>query len=111
MTIRTILIMLVGKSFFIWIAVVLFIGAWVCKKFAHNGFATEGTKALEAYFFKMGFHKMSAKANVKNKASCGTLKKLGLKKDGVERSAIFNKWMQEWGDFAVFSKLASEYKK
>ena len=103
--------MLVGKSFFIWIAVVLFIGAWVCKKFAHNGFATEGTKALEAYFFKMGFHKMSAKANVKNKASCGTLKKLGLKKDGVERSAIFNKWMQEWEDFAVFSKLASEYKK
>lgn len=86
-------------------------GAWVCKKFAHNGFATEGTKALEAYFFQMGFHKLSAKANVKNKASCGTLKKLGLKKDGVERDANFNKQMQEWENFAVFSKLASEYKK
>ena len=59
----------------------------------------------------MGFHKLSAKANVKNKASCGTLKKFGFKKDGVERDANFNKQMQEWEDFAVFSKLASEYKK
>ena len=86
-------------------------GAWVCKKFAHKGFATEGTKALEAYFFQMGFHKMSAMANVKNKASCGTLKKLGLKKDGIDRESKFNKYMQEWEDLAVFSKLASEYKK
>lgn len=86
-------------------------GAWVCKKFAHQGFATEGTKALEAYFFQMGFHKLSAKANIKNKASCGTLKKLGLTKDGIERDATFNKQMQEWESFAVFSKLSSEYKK
>lgn len=86
-------------------------GAWVCKKFAHQGFATEGTKALEEYFFQMGFHKLSAKANVKNKASCGTLKKMGLTKDGIERDAHFNDYMQEWETFAVFSKLASEYKK
>ena len=50
-------------------------------------------------------------ANVKNKASCGTLKKLGLKKDGIDRESKFNKYMQEWEDLAVFSKLASEYKK
>ena len=86
-------------------------GAWICKKFAHNGFTTEAIKALEAYFFQMGFHKLSAKANVKNKASCGTLRKLGLKKDGLERDATFNKQMQEWETFAVFSKLSSEYKK
>lgn len=86
-------------------------GAWVCKRFAHNGFATEGIKALETYFFQMGFHKLSAKANVKNKASCGTLKKLGMKKEGIERDATFNTQMQEWENFAVFSKLASEYNK
>ena len=85
-------------------------GAWVCKKFAHQGFTTEGIKALEAYFFQMGFHKLSAKANIKNKASCGTLKKLGLKKEGIEREATFNKQMQEWENFVVFSKLVSEYK-
>lgn len=87
------------------------IGAWVCKKFSHQGYSTEAIKALEEYFFGMGFHKISVRANVKNKASCGLIKKLGYKKEGICRETFYNTFMNEWENHAVFSKLSSEYKK
>lgn len=84
-------------------------GAWILKKFARQGYTTEALKALEKYFFDMGFHKLTALANVKNRASCGTIKKLGFTKEGVLRDESFNKYMNEWENYALFSKLATEY--
>lgn len=84
-------------------------GAWILKKFARQGYTTEALKALEKYFFDMGFHKLTALANVKNRASCGTIKKLGFQKEGVLRDESFNKYMNEWENYALFSKLATEY--
>lgn len=86
-------------------------GAWVAKKFAKQGFASECLQALEKLCFEMGFHKLKACADKDNKASCATIKKLGFTKDGVERDCHFSVYLNSWRTDVNFSKLVSEYKR
>ena len=74
------------------------------------GYMTEAVKALEDAFFGMGLNRLSIRANVKNKASCGVAKRLGYKKEGVVRAELFNKVMNEYEDIAYYGKLRSEWK-
>lgn len=86
------------------------LGAWVAKKFAKQGFASEALQALEKVCFEMGFHKLKACADSENKASCRTIKKLGFIKDGIDRDWKFSRYLNSWRTHIEFSKLASEYK-
>ena len=86
-------------------------GAWVAKKFAKQGFASECLQALEKLCFEMGFHKLKACADKENKASCATIKKLGFTKDGIDRDCLFSVYLNSWRTHVEFSKLASEYKR
>lgn len=87
------------------------LGAWVFKEYSGQGYVPEAIKALEDYFFDMGGHRLVWKASTKNKPSCKAAIKSGYVKEGVERQAFFNKFMNVWEDRAVFSKLDSEWKK
>lgn len=86
-------------------------GVWIFKEYAGNGYVSEAIKALEDYLFGMGFHKLVWKACTKNAASCKVAKKAGYVKEGVERQALFNKFMNVWEDHAFFGKLYSEWTK
>ena len=85
-------------------------GAWVAKKFAKQGFASEALQALEKVCFEMGFHKLKVCADIENKASLATIKKLGFTKDGINRDSSWSKYLNSWRTRVEFSKLASEYK-
>ena len=87
------------------------LGAWIAKKFAKQGFASEALQALEKVCFEMGFHKLKACADSENKASCATIKKLGFTKDGIDRDLEFSEYLNSWRTHVEFSKLASEYKR
>ncbi len=86
------------------------LGAWIFKEYSGQGYIPEAVKALEDYLFGMGFHKLVWKACTKNTASCKAAKKSGYVKEGVERQASFNKFMNCWEDHAFFGKLYSEWK-
>lgn len=86
-------------------------GAWVAKKFAKQGFASEALQALEKVCFEMGFHKLKVCADIENKASLATIKKLGFTKDGINRDSSWSKYLTSWRTSVEFSKLASEYKR
>ena len=87
------------------------LGAWIAKKFAKQGCASEALQALEKVCFEMGFHKLKACADSENKASCATIKKLGFTKDGIDRDLEFSEYLNSWRTHVEFSKLASEYKR
>ena len=86
------------------------IGYWLDQDYTGYGYMTEAVKALEDAFFGMGLNRLSIRANVKNKASCGVAKRLGYKKEGVVRAELFNKVMNEYEDIAYYGKLRSEWK-
>lgn len=87
------------------------LGINIAKKFTKQGFASEALRALEKTLFEMGFHKLRATADVENKGSIATLKKLGFTKYGVDRDCMFSKYLDSWRTHIEFSKLASEYKR
>ncbi len=86
-------------------------GYWIDADYARRGFVSAAVRALEYYFFKMGFRRLGILANVKNRASLKLARYMGYKKEGVIRSRNFNKHLNEYEDVAIFGKLQSEWGK
>lgn len=81
------------------------IGYWLNPKFARQGFMSEAVKAIEQEFSKLGFKRIIIRANVKNIASCGVAEKCGFEREGILRSWVFNKLLNEREDMALYAKI------
>lgn len=81
------------------------IGYWLNPKYAHQGFMSEAVMAISDEFFKMGCHRIQIVANVKNIASCKTAEKCGFEREGIMRRYVFNKYINESEDMALYSKI------
>lgn len=84
------------------------LGYVISREYWGNGYATEAASA----FLKLGFSDLSlyriyARYMVENKESEKVMKKLGMKSEGIKRSALFVKG--EYRDIGYYSVLRSEY--
>ncbi len=86
------------------------IGYWLNKDYWGKGYATEATRlALEFAFEDLGLHRVEGGAFAENKASQRVQEKLGFKREGVRREAIYRN--DSWHDRVVMGILASEFKR
>lgn len=74
-----------------------------------HGYAYEASEALMAYGFKqLGLHRIIAGCDARNRAAVSILEKLGLKREGHFKKAIFLD--NEWQDQYFYAILEEEYK-
>jgi len=81
------------------------IGYWLDPKFSRHGFMSEAVTAVSDTFFEMGCHRIQIVANVKNIASCKTAEKCGFEREGIMRRYVFNNYLNESEDMALYSKI------
>jgi RimJ/RimL family protein N-acetyltransferase len=74
------------------------------NRFWGQGFGTEACSAIfKLSFSKLGFHRIEAVIDPKNSRSIRLAKTLGMKKDGVKRSYVFEngKWIDQVSYVAI----------
>lgn len=85
------------------------IGYWLSESFMAKGIMTRSCKRMVKYGFeKLGFQRIEIRVAIENKPSLAIPKRLGLKHEGVIRSAI--KIRDRFHDLDVFSILKNEFK-
>lgn len=84
------------------------LGCWIGKPFWGCGYATEATREVMSYGFKMlGMNRIQAYHMTRNPASGRIFEKLGMTKEGVLRQAI--RKFDVFEDLAVYGLLRTEY--
>ena len=81
------------------------IGYWLDPKFSGRGLMSEAVMAVSDAFFEMGCHRIQIVANIKNIASCKTAEKCGFEREGIMRRYVFNKYLNENEDMALYAKI------
>lgn len=72
-----------------------------------NGYATEAARALVAWAFSIGFHRVYGRLEPRNAASARVLEKLGMRHEGT---LVENEWVKgEWQSEAVYAILDREW--
>jgi RimJ/RimL family protein N-acetyltransferase len=86
------------------------LGYWIGQAYWSRGYATEAGKAVIEYGFRqLQLHRIHACCFQRNPASSRVLEKLGLKREGVQRSHI-RKW-DKYEDVVLYGLLRSEWKR
>lgn len=85
------------------------VGYVLDPRHAGSGYATEATAALLAVGFEtMGLHRIVARADARNAASEGVMRRLGMRREALFRE---NEWVKgEWTDEIVYALLADEWR-
>lgn len=84
------------------------LGYTVLPKFAGQGFATEGARALLAIGFdRLNLHRMEARCDARNVASTRVMARAGLRYEALIRENEFVKG--EWTDEIVYGMLAEDW--
>lgn len=85
------------------------LGYWLAKEHWGKGLATEAVGLLlEFAFQEAGFHRVEGSAFAENKASQRVQEKLGFKREGVRREAVYKDG--GWHDAFAYGILKNEYK-
>lgn len=80
------------------------IGYCLNRKVWGRGYATEATKTMLKFGFqKIGFRRITATCDAKNKASARVLEKAGMKREGHLRKNVFQKG--KWRDTYLYAVL------
>lgn len=82
------------------------LGYWLIKEGEGQGFMSEAVKAVEAEFFRIGFHRIEIRCDPKNLRSSKIAKKLGYKEEGILRDNLFCE--NRYWDTQVFAKLSNK---
>lgn len=72
-----------------------------------HGFATEAVRAVLAYLFDRGTHRVSADCDARNAASAALLERVGMRREAHHRRSAW--WKGEWTDEYVYAVLADEW--
>jgi RimJ/RimL family protein N-acetyltransferase len=74
-----------------------------------HGYATEACAALlELAFDGLGLHRVIARVDARNDASCAVLRRLGMRQEAY---LVQNEWFKgEWTDEIDFAILATEWR-
>jgi RimJ/RimL family protein N-acetyltransferase len=77
--------------------------------FGGHGYATEAVRAVVDLAFRdFGMHRVSGRADARNTASTGLLRRLGMRQ---EAHLIQNEWVKgEWTDEVIFAILEDEWR-
>lgn len=86
------------------------LGYWIGVPHWGKGYATEAARAVTAFAFeKLGLERVQGRHFTRNVASGRVLQKLGMRLEGVHRSAYVR--FGRFEDVAVYAVLASEWSK
>jgi len=84
------------------------IGFTVRPEYQGRGYATEGTRTLLRYLFAArGKHRVTARCDPRNTASARVLERLGMRREGHLREALWAKG--EWADELCYAILDREW--
>jgi ribosomal-protein-alanine N-acetyltransferase len=74
-----------------------------------QGYATEAARALMDYGFNvLGLHRIHADTSTDNLASCRIMERLGMRREGLLRGAVFEEG--KWVDRYLYGMLADEWR-
>lgn len=83
------------------------LGYWVGRRFARQGYMTEGlTAALDFAFDRLALHRIEAACLPGNQASQALLRKIGFQEEGYSRQYL--RINGRWQDHRVFAVLQSD---
>lgn len=83
------------------------LGYWVGRRFARQGYMTEGlTAALDFAFDRLALHRIEAACLPGNQASQALLRKVGFQEEGYSRQYL--RINGRWQDHRVFAVLQSD---
>lgn len=83
------------------------LGYWVGVPYWNHGYASEAARAVVAFAFELGLHRIQARHLVRNPASGRVMQKIGMQHEAVLREAA-----RKWGrfeDVAMYAILAHEF--
>ncbi|MFB6216284.1 MAG: GNAT family N-acetyltransferase [Candidatus Aenigmatarchaeota archaeon] len=84
------------------------LGIWLKKEAQDNGYGTEAAERLAEYAFnELNFHKVTARAFGKNKASRKVWEKLGFEEEGKMREEVYRNG--EYEDVFYYGLLKEEF--
>jgi RimJ/RimL family protein N-acetyltransferase len=85
------------------------IGWGLGVEYRGQGYATEAARALMGYgFHSLGLHRIYADTNTDNLASWKIMERLGMRREGLLRSALYKEG--QWLDQYVYGMLADEWR-
>jgi len=84
--------------------------SWLGNKYWRKGFSFEAKRIVLNYAFnKLKLHRLHAEVDERNTASMKLLEKVGFKKEGIKRDAIFKNG--KYYDETIFGLLKKDFKK
>ena len=82
------------------------IGFTLTRAAQGRGYAAEAVRAVLAYAFGRGAHRIAADCDTRNTASVAVLERLGMRREGHLRASVW--WKGEWTDEYRYAILATD---
>lgn len=84
------------------------LGFWLKKEVNGRGYMNEAVKLIEKEFFNLGVERLIIRNDVKNIKSRKVAEKAGFQFEGCQRHGAWSKYLKEFTDINVFSKLRKD---